>query len=328
MRALAFRTLAIAALVATFTADASAQALLNQWNFNGTTTATYRVPSSGLVNSGTTVVYPGGFTPQTPGATILATGAAGDPGTVISGTTYNRSLGVLPPAATGTTAIAGGITFVAPTTGYPNQIQLSWSQTVGFRSSRYWQILLSTSGTAGPFFVPSGGTGSVISQVVNGYNSGTNAISGTATVSVSSSGLIDFRTIDGNWLTQQVTTTGTLAAPLRAGWVDNITYTLPTDQWYGNNPNFAFAISALWDPGLPLATTGSTGLVSSFSGLTLSDTTSGYQRNANAGGDARIDLMTVSAVPEPSTFAMLGTAAMVGGSVAWRWQRRRRRVAA
>lgn len=197
---------------------------------------------------------------------------------------------------------------------------------MGFRSSRYWQLLVSTSGTSGPFLVPTGGTGSSKSQFVDGLTSGTAAISGTATVNVSSSGVVDFRTIDGNWLAQAVTTTGTLTAPLAAGFVDGISYTLPTGQGYENNANFAFALVGLWDPSLS-ATSGTTGLVSSFAGTDSTNLTSGYNRNQGSGGSMRLDLMTVSAVPvpEPATWALLGGAAVVGGSVA---RRRRRRCAA
>ncbi|MFM9024979.1 MAG: PEP-CTERM sorting domain-containing protein, partial [Planctomycetaceae bacterium] len=91
------------------------------------------------------------------------------------------------------------------------------------------------------------------------------------------------------------------------------------------NASFAFAIVGAFDPGY-VGVSGTFGYVSSFAGLDSTDATNGYSRNASSGGSMRVDLMTV--VPEPSTFAMLGTAAMVGGSVAWRWQRRRRRVAA
>jgi hypothetical protein len=41
----------------------------------------------------------------------------------------------------------------------------------------------------------------------------------------------------------------------------------------------------------------------------------------------RLDLVTVTAVPEPATIAMVGTAALIGGTAAWR-RRRRRRLAA
>ena len=330
MRALVFRTLAVGALVTAFTADVSAQTVLNQWNFNGTTTATFRTPSSGAVLSGTIAGFGTSSSASAPLASQLVNGAASDPGTVITNVTapvgtwtYNRSANAPSPILTASNT-STGITFLSPTTGYSGQnIKLSWSQTAGFRASRYYQLLVSTSGTAGPFSVPSGGTGSSISQFVTGLNSGTSTISGTATVSVDESGLIDFRTINGNWVSQSTGTAGT-PANYAAGFVDNISYTLPTGQGYENNPNFAFAISTAWDP-VDQPTSGTTGLLSSYAGTDSTNLTSGYVTSAGSGGSMRLDLVTVTAVPEPSTCAMLGTAALVGGSAVWR--RRRRRVA-
>ena len=335
MRSFAFSAAVGAALLAGLASSATAQTTISQWNWNGTTGTTnaqsagYNRPWTGTVLTGTVLGY-GQGAPATVLNTTIDNGTPTDPGTVITNTsapvgtfTYNRSATINPPLVTAANSSVG-VMFQAPTTGMnPGEaVKLSWSQTVGFRSSRYWQILTSTSGTAGVFSAPTGGTGSSISQFVNGYNSGTAPISGTATVNVSSGGMMDFRTINGNWLAQGVTTTGTLTAPLAAGFVDDISYTLPTGQGYENNANFAFAIVGLWDPNLS-ATSGTTGLVSSFSGLISTDTTSGYNRSLGSGGSMRLDLMTVSAVPEPTTWAMLGVSALIGGSLAWRRRSRR-----
>jgi hypothetical protein len=335
MRSFAFSAAVGAALLAGLASSATAQTTISQWNWNGTTGTTnaqsagYNRPWTGTVLTGTVLGY-GQGAPATVLNTTIDNGTPTDPGTVITNTsapvgtfTYNRSATINPPLLTASNSSAG-VMFQAPTTGMnPGEaVKLSWSQTVGFRSSRYWQILTSTSGTAGVFSAPTGGTGSSISQFVNGYSSGTAPISGTATVNVTSGGMMDFRTINGNWLAQGVTTTGTLTAPLAAGFVDDISYTLPTGQGYENNANFAFAIVGLWDPNLS-ATSGTTGLVSSFSGLISTDTTSGYNRSLGSGGSMRLDLMTVSAVPEPTTWAMLGVSALIGGSLAWRRRSRR-----
>ena len=335
MRSFAFSAAVGAALLAGLASSATAQTTISQWNWNGTTGTTnaqsagYNRPWTGTVLTGTVLGY-GQGAPATVLNTTIDNGTPTDPGTVITNTsapvgtfTYNRSATINPPLLTASNSSAG-VMFQAPTTGMNagEAVKLSWSQTVGFRSSRYWQILTSTSGTAGVFSAPTGGTGSSISQFVNGLSSGTAPISGTATVNVSSGGMMDFRTINGNWLAQAVTTTGTLTAPLAAGFVDDISYTLPTGQGYENNANFAFAIVGLWDPNLS-ATSGTTGLVSSFSGLISTDTTSGYNRSLTSGGSMRLDLMTVSAVPEPTTYAMLGASALIGGSLAWRRRSRR-----
>lgn len=328
MRSFAVSAAVAAALLAGLASSASADTVLNQWNFNGTSTATFRTPSSGSVLSGTIAGFGTTSTPGAPLSSVLVNGAASDPGTVITNTTapvgtwtYNRSATVNPPTLTASNTSAG-ITFLAPTTGMNSgeSVKLSWSQTIGFRSSRYWQVLVSTSGTAGPFSVPSGGTGSSISQFVTGLNSGTSTISGTATVTVSSAGLVDFRTINGNWLSQVTGTAGT-PANYANGFVDNISYTLPTGQGYENNATFAFALAAIWDPN-GTYTSGTTGLLSSFAGTNSTDTTNGYNPSLGSGGSMRLDLVTVTAVPEPTTVAMLGTSAIIGGSLAWRRRRR------
>lgn len=304
--------------------SASAETILSQWNWNSATSASFNKPWTGTVLSGTALGY-GQSAPSTPLSTILVNGSPTDPGTVTSGTTYNRSATVNPPLLTAANASVG-VMFLSPTTGMNDgeAVKISWSQTVGYRSSRYWQLLVSTTGTSGVFSAPSGGTGASISQFVNGLTSGTAAISGTATVNVSSGGVIDFRTIDGNWLSQSVTTTGTLTSPLAAGFVDNISYTLPTGLGYENNANFAFAIVGLWDPN-GTYTSGTTGLLSSFAGTDSTDLTNGYNRSLASGGSMRLDLMTVSAVavvPEPSTCAMALAGLACGGYSEWRRRKR------
>lgn len=327
MRTLATRTLAIAAIgLSLFASTASAQTVITQWNFNNLT------PYATVVGTGTIGGY-GQSQPAAPLSSILYNGALVDSGTTISGTSYNRALTVNPPL-TSTLDDTTGVWFSANTTGMsPGQaVKLSWSQTVGFRSDRYWQILVSTTGGTAGFSAPSGGTGSSISQFVTGYTGTTpsTSLSGTATVNVNSTGLIDFRTIGsgtlGNLLTPSVTTTGTIwTAPLAAGFVDNISFTLPTGQGYENNANFAFAIVGSFDPAYSGTggTSGTFGYVSSFTGLDSTNTVTGYNRSIGSGGSMRLDLVTVSAVPEP-TISVLGASALIGGAVAWRRRRRSR----
>jgi len=298
-----------AALLAIFffpmTSRLAAQTTIAQWHFNGTTSTTFL-----NANIGTgTMSGLNGPPPSVPSSTNLVNGTPEDPGTLVNGTNYNRSASVLA-LTLDAPNLFRGVTFAVPTTGFNEAIKIAWSQTVGYRGSRFWQILVSTNGTSGTFFAPSSGTGSSISETVNGYNSTTNLISGSATATVSATGLIDFRTINGNWLTQAVTTSGTLTAPLAAGFLDELSYTLPTGQGYENNANFAFAIAFAWDPALG-ATSGTNGLVSSYAGLDSLDTTEGYNPNLSSGAGMRLDLMTVTAVPEPSTVALLATAALL-----------------
>lgn len=293
--------------------SASAQTTFALWDWNSTTASNFNLSKLG---TGTVVGYGQGQpAPSVPLSTIIANGTPTDAGTIATnGTNYNRSATVNPPLLTAANKSVG-VMFSLPTTNVSlgTALNISWSQTIGYRSSRFWQLLVSTNGTNGAFFAPSGGTGSSISQLVTGYNSSTNLISGTATVNVDSSGLIDFRTINGNWISQAVITTGSLTNPLAAGFVDNISYTLPAGLGFENNANFAFAIVGAWDPSLG-ATSGTNGLVSSFAGADSTDIVNGYNRSVGSGGSMRLDLMTVSTVPEPSTYALLSIAAAALGA--------------
>jgi hypothetical protein len=281
-----------------------AQTTIAQWTWNGTTPATYTNPSTG---TGTILAF-GQLAPSTPLASILTNGTPDDPGILVSGTNYNRAAVVNAPLISVSNNSVGAM-FAVSTIGFTDAINISWSQTVGYRSSRFWQILVSTNGTnISSFFAPSGGTGSSISQLINGMNSSSNAISGTATVDVSSTGLIDFRTINNLSLSPAQVTTTVNPANYAAGFVDEISYMLPTGQGFENNANFAFAIVGAWDPALG-ATNGTNGLVSSFAGTDSLDVVNGYNRSLGSGGSMRLDLMTVTAVPEPSTYVLLVLAA-------------------
>jgi hypothetical protein len=325
MRSLVVRFVALASLSVAGWSSASADTVLTQWVFNNLT------PNAAVIGTGTLGGY-GQSAPSGALSSILYNGTLIDSGTVVSGTSYNRSLTVNPPL-TSTLNNTTGVWFSAPTTGMnPGEaVKISFSQTVGYRSSRYWQILVSTTGGTTGFSIPSGGTGSSISQFVSGYNTGTAAISGTATVNVNSAGLIDFRTIGsgttGNLISPAVTTTGTVfTAPLAAGFVDNISYTLPTGLGYENNANFRFAIVGAFDPAY-VGSSGTNGYVSSFTGQDSLNVIDGYNRSTVSGGSLRLDLVTVTAVPEPATIAMVGTAALIGGTAAWRRSRRRHTAA-
>ena len=298
-------TLLLAAAILLVPGRLAAQTTIALWDWNSTNPSSYNLPK---VGAGTATGY-GQSAPASPLSTIIANGTPMDPGTVAAnGTNYNRSATINPPLLTAANKSVG-VMFALPTTNvsFGTALNISWSQTVGYRSSRFWQLLVSTNGTNGTFFAPSGGTGSSISQFVTGYNSSTNLISGTATVDVDSSGLIDFRTINNNWISQNFTGTSSVTNPLPAGFVDEISYTLAAGVGFENNPNFAFAIVGAWDPSLG-AISGTNGLVSSFAGLDSTDLVNGYNRSPGSGGSMRLDLMTVTAVPEPATFVLLALA--------------------
>ena len=296
-----------------------AQTLISQWDLKGLNTTTFLAPTAGTSLTGAMSGY-GQAAPALSLSSIIMNGTRADPGTVSGGTAYNRGANVNPPLTSAANASAG-VAFSVSTAGTSagDAISLRWSQTVGFRSSRYWQILVSTTGVNGPFSAPVGGIGSTISQSVVGLNSANTEISGAATVEVSSGGLVDFRTINGNWISQAVTTTNGISSPLAAGFVDNITYTLPTGMGYENNPNLVIALVGLWDPQYN-GSLGTQGLVSSYAGTNSSDPTNGYNRSIGSGGGMRLDLFSVyatpAAVPEPSTYGMaIGVLALAAAAV-------------
>ena len=308
----AINIMGILALALSFSSPLMAQTMIARWDFNR--------PDGAFVNasigSGTASGY-GQPTPIPPVTSPMTNGAVKDPGTLIGGTNYNLSYIVANPSLSSPNNSVG-TSFAVSTAGYTDPIKISWSQAQSFRASRFWQILVSTNGTnTSSFFAPSGGTGSSISQSITGLNASTNVISGTATVNVNSSGLIDFRTINNHSLSPQIFPTN-IPAIYAPGYVDDISFTLPTGLVFENNANFAFASVAAWDPSLS-ATSGTNGFVSSFAGLTSTNTTTGFLRTGST--FTRLDLMTVSTVPEPSALSLVAIG--IGGWVALRRVRRR-----
>ena len=306
--------LALASLVAAIP-QASAQ-FPAQWNFNNTTSSTiYRTPSSGYsAASGFMGTYPANSSPAVPFAATATNGTGADPGTDIGGTVFNRGLTINPPL-TSAANLSTGARFAVPTTdtdpGVP--VGINFSMTVGFRSSRYWQLLASTDGTN--FSVVPTGTGSSFIGTVNGLDGSQSPISGTATVAIDNAGLISFETINQNFIN----------APNPGsdvqGWVNNLSYTFPLGQGFENNPNFAVAIVGAYDPSYG-GTDGAVGYLSSFAGTNTSDATSGYNRSLSSGGSMRMDLVTVTGVPEP-TFGLAGSGLAVAALTALRRRARR-----
>jgi hypothetical protein len=296
----------IAMIFIGMTVSASANPFLAQWDFNNavasedaTASENFLATSSG--RAGTAAGFNQG-NPAVPFSSVLTTGSPIDPGIPFNDDTRNLGAIVNPPltsAANNSVGLSFRVSTVGMAPGVP--VQITWSQTVGWRSSRYWQILATTDGTN--FSPVATGTGSFISTVINGYEIDEPAvpfvspatyapISGTASVTVGDSGLIDFRTIDQNNL-------GATNVP-DVGFVNGLSFTFPLGLGYENNPDFGFAIVGAFDPSY-VGTDGAEGLVSSFAGLNSLDTTDGYNRGQAVGGSMRLDMVTV--VPEPSTYA-------------------------
>jgi hypothetical protein len=288
--------------IASYSHVSAASSVIAQWDFNSLT-----APMSASTGTGVVAGY-GQASPGSPLSSIIYNGASADTGLTIDSKVYNRATTVNPPlTSAGNNSV--GASFKVPTTGMAAgaAVRLSWSQTIGYRSSRYWQILVTSDGTN--FSPVTGGTGSSISTTVNSFTGSIppyTTISGTANVTVSSTGLIDFRTIGLNMLSATSTTTSPISL-YEAGFVNDIQYTLPFGEGFENNENFGFAIVAAFDPAYS-GTSGSAGYVSSVAGTNSSDATNGYNRSLVNGGSMRLDLVTVSsvlAVPEPGSIGLL-----------------------
>ena len=76
-----------------------------------------------------------------------------------------------------------------------------------------------------------------------------------------------------------------------------------------------------YDPSY-LGTDGAVGYLSSFAGTDTSDATNGYNRSLASGGSMRMDLVTVTGVPEP-TFGLAGSGLAVAALTALRRRARR-----
>lgn len=290
---------------------APAAVVLGQWDANGTSSATFLGASSGTNAASGVAAGFGQSTQLATPSSVVINGTPMDPGTDVGGTVYNRSFTVNAPLTTAANNTVG-MSFKVSTIGMAagEAVKLSWSQTVGFRSSRYWQLLATTNGTN--FSPVPVGVGSSISTTVNGFSGTTSPypqISGKANVTVSSTGLIDFRTIGLNSLSAASTTTAPLT-PYDVSFVNDIEFTLPTGQGFENNANFGFAIVGAFDPEY-VGSNGAVGYVSSVAGANSSDTTNGYNRSIASGGSMRLDMVTVSAVPEPGSLSILATGILI-----------------
>ena len=301
-RRLGTAIVAVSLGIASCSQVSAASSVIAQWDFNSLT-----APMSASTGTGVVAGY-GQASPGSPLSSIIYNGAGADTGLTIDSKVYNRAVTVNAPlVSAGNNSV--GASFKVPTTGMAAgaAVRLSWSQTIGYRSSRYWQILVTSDGTN--YSPVTGGTGSSITTTVNSFTGSTapyTTISGTANVTVSSTGLVDFRTISLNMLSATSTTTNPIS-PYEAGFVNDIQFTLALGQGYEDNANFGFAIVAAFDPAYT-GTSGSEGYVSSVAGTNSLDTTNGYNRSLANGGSMRLDLVTVSsalAVPEPGSIGLL-----------------------
>lgn len=219
----------------------------------------------GVPTTGTTGTYAGVLTT----GTILssASGPTGSPTDPLGASPGNwAALAGNYPAATAPSGTDGfGVTSV--NTNGSSQVQVGVSLKVGRNASRYWQIFASTDGTT--WNPVSGGIGAV-----------TNIGSGTeqpVAVSISNSGLISF------------TANNAAFANSNPSGYASFTYTLPTGQGYENSSTFGFRVLSVWDP----------------SGTSyVAASPSGTYAGTGGGTSILLDMVTVTAIPEPASIGI------------------------
>lgn len=193
----------------------------------------------------------------------------------------NRSMGIGGLPASLAPSVTEGMGWTTNGSAASN-LTVSLHIVVGYRASRYYQLQGTTDGTTWNNLT--GGT------PIQPTTLGT----GVASASVSATGLIDIRMNDGIDPTS-----------LNAPYSYTYGYMLPSS--YDNKPTVGFRLMSAWD-----STAGD--YVSSFAGTTAADATKGYSTAANAGGDLRVDLVTISGtVPEPAAVSLLAFAGLAVG---------------
>jgi hypothetical protein len=165
----------------------------------------------------------------------------------------------------------------------------------GSRTSKYWQVYYTSDGaTWQP--APAGGTGGSVSST-----------NGTA-ITMSSSGLATITSIPAGIVSSG---SGT-ANPLNqvGNWVNGLSYEFPVGGAWENNPNFGVGLFQIHNPFQTNTAATDYGFVSALAGTNSTDTTTGYIRGSATGGTQRFDMVTVSAVPEPTSLALLSVAGL------------------
>lgn len=254
---------------------ASGQTTLSQWQFNPPTTlGTLSVPTVGSGSFG--AVNLSGTTPNT--TITLLTSTSGPTGSLTdplgSGTSnWGVAVGNYE-ALGGQNAVRGFQVSGISTSGAP-QVQIGASLKVGRNASQFWQLYTTIDGTS--FSAVSGGL-----ATITAIGTGSQAPS---SVSMSNAGLLTF-----------VSATGAYTNADPSGYA-SFTYTLPSGQGFENNSSFGFRVLSVWDPA------GSNYVAASPTGI---------YAGSGVGASILVDMVTVAAVPEPSTFVMAMGAAVAG----------------
>lgn len=244
------------------------QTTLSQWRFNPpTTVGTFGVP---VVGTGT---YAGvNVTTALLSSTSGPTGSLTD--TFASGTSnWGVTASNFPTVSAGSGT--AGIGVLGVSTAGAAQVQIGASIKVGRNASKFWQLAVTTDGTA--FSPVSGGVGAITA-----IGTGSQAPS---SVALDNAGLLTF-----------VSATNAYTNGDPSGYA-SFTYTLPTGQGYENISTFGFRLLSIWNP-------------SGSSYVAASPT--GTYAGSGVGAGILVDMVTVAGVPEPASCALVASAAIAG----------------
>ncbi|MEO2045095.1 MAG: hypothetical protein ABGX16_00800 [Pirellulales bacterium] len=258
------RYFAAIAVTLVLASGASAE-LLTEWNYNAAS-------SIGDASTGTGTTVGGGSFPFT--STLPnSNGSSADPGTVITQGLNNQEWTRRGPNA-GEANGGRKVTWATSTSGNTDVV-FEWDMVAGYRTSKYYQISATTDGTT--FNPVSGGVGTG------------SATAGVGNATVDSAGFI---TVNFDDLYEPEPGTDPVS-PI--DYLFDLSYAFPSGSAFENNPNFAVQIAAVYAPGR-------SDFVSSFAGTTSADVVSGYARSGET--DTRYDLVSITGVPEPTSFAL------------------------
>ncbi len=288
MRVLSYLT---AIAVTMILVSGASAALVNEWDYNaGPPFSTDASTGSGESSGFAIPIF--GFP--------LNDGSSDDPASVSpwDGTSQNGAATRSAPSSNNgdPNGPASGLAIAQWNTSTPqSDIVFTWDMVSGYRSSRFYQISVTTDGVN--YNPVSGGVGT--GSTVAGVGSATVDSDGLITV------LFDDGFVPGN------------GKPVGAPAVDYLTdlsYAFPTGSAVESNPDFGIQIAAIHDPN-------GSDYVSSFAGTTeMGDPNSGFIRSSGSGGGStRYDMVSISGIPEPATLALAACGA------AFACTRRRRR---
>jgi len=155
---------------------------------------------------------------------------------------------------------------------------------------------LRMSGTVSRFFqLQATSDGSTYSDVSGGVATGPTALNNNAAATMSSSGLIRIQSASGS---QQ--------------FAEGFRYSFATNSLLENNANFGFRLLAVFDP------VNGSNYISSNAGTTAAYST---------GGTFRLDNISISGVPEPTSIALLSVAGVAGLAASYRRRKAKKSAA-